>query len=257
MKHQYVGDINDYRKYALLRALSANGTNRIGVCWMLTPSDGSMDGNKLSYLAKPGQHRHFDPELFDILAHAAAEPDRRRLQTIEDSGAIPEATYYNTMLPHEAEQRAHYMADCRMTLAKANLVFFDPDNGIEVASSQRGLRRSQKHVFLDELEAFYKEGKSILIYQHFPRRQRRDIVIATRVQQLRGFAGDAAIWLFRTSDVVFFLLVHPESAARIAIAGMEASAAWRDGASIHSEYLTGASLPGLRIGGNSHALHSS
>ncbi len=36
MKHQYVGDINDYRKYALLRALSAGGANRIGVCWMLT-----------------------------------------------------------------------------------------------------------------------------------------------------------------------------------------------------------------------------
>ena len=38
MKHQYVGDINDYRKYALLRALSAGGANRIGVCWMLTPA---------------------------------------------------------------------------------------------------------------------------------------------------------------------------------------------------------------------------
>lgn len=36
MKHQYVGDINNYRKYALLRALSADGANRIGVCWMLT-----------------------------------------------------------------------------------------------------------------------------------------------------------------------------------------------------------------------------
>jgi hypothetical protein len=38
VKHQYVGDINDYRKYALLRALSAGGANRIGVCWMLTPA---------------------------------------------------------------------------------------------------------------------------------------------------------------------------------------------------------------------------
>lgn len=42
VKHQYVGDINDYRKYALLRALSAGGANRIGVCWMLTPDDGGM-----------------------------------------------------------------------------------------------------------------------------------------------------------------------------------------------------------------------
>lgn len=35
VKHQYVGDINDYRKYALRVALSAGGANRIGACWML------------------------------------------------------------------------------------------------------------------------------------------------------------------------------------------------------------------------------
>lgn len=86
MKHQYVGDINDYRKYALLRALSEGGTNRVGVCWMLTPDDGGADGGKLAYLGQPERFRHFDPELFDILAHAASEPDRRRLQSIEDSG---------------------------------------------------------------------------------------------------------------------------------------------------------------------------
>lgn len=34
VKHQYVGDINDYRKYALLRALSAGGANRAGECWI-------------------------------------------------------------------------------------------------------------------------------------------------------------------------------------------------------------------------------
>lgn len=49
MKEQYVGDISDYRKYALLRALSAGGEVRIGVCWMLTPPDGSSDGNKLAH----------------------------------------------------------------------------------------------------------------------------------------------------------------------------------------------------------------
>ena len=55
MKHQDVGDINDYRKYALLRALSAGGANRIGVCWMLTPDDGRTDGGKLSCLKQPSR----------------------------------------------------------------------------------------------------------------------------------------------------------------------------------------------------------
>ncbi|TGU88066.1 hypothetical protein EN794_049725 [Mesorhizobium sp. M00.F.Ca.ET.151.01.1.1] len=76
MKHQYVGDVSDYRKYALLRALSWGGANRIGVCWMLTPSDGRSDGGKLAYLQQSYRYRQFDPQLFDILAHAADEPDR-------------------------------------------------------------------------------------------------------------------------------------------------------------------------------------
>lgn len=124
MKHQYVGDINDYRKYALLRALSAGGANRIGVCWMLTPDDGRSDGNLLGYLQQPDSFRHFDPELFDILAHAASEPDRRRLQTIEDSGAIPDAIYYNEMLPDDEARRMVFMRRCAAALGDVDVVFF-------------------------------------------------------------------------------------------------------------------------------------
>lgn len=237
MKHQYVGDINDYRKYALLRGLAAGGLNRIGVCWMLTPSDGSTDGNKLGYLEKPEQHRHFDPELFDILAHSTAEPDRRRLQTIEKSGAIPGALYHNAELPQQSDQRARYMADCRDMFAETDLVFFDPDNGIEVPSSRIGLKTSLKYVFLDAIEAFYAEGKSILIYQHFPQMKVRDVVVASGVQQLRAVAPGCAIWTFTTAHVVFFLLVHPESMARLAIAAMETNNRWEGDGFIRSQYL--------------------
>jgi len=33
MKEQYVGDVNDYRKYALLRHFAIEGRVRVGVCW--------------------------------------------------------------------------------------------------------------------------------------------------------------------------------------------------------------------------------
>jgi len=39
MKNQYFGDINDYRKYGLLRLLTDGGDIRTAVCWMLTPGD--------------------------------------------------------------------------------------------------------------------------------------------------------------------------------------------------------------------------
>ena len=46
VKVQYLGDVNDYRKFALLRLLSEVGRFKIGVCWMLTEPDGSGQGAK-------------------------------------------------------------------------------------------------------------------------------------------------------------------------------------------------------------------
>src|SRR5215207_4939479 len=67
MKNQYFGDINDYRKYGLLRVLSDAGTVSTGVSWMLTPSDRLAHGQFVSYLNQPHKWRRFDPELFDFL----------------------------------------------------------------------------------------------------------------------------------------------------------------------------------------------
>lgn len=235
MKHQYVGDINDYRKYALLRDLSAGGLNRIGVCWMLTPSDDRPDGNKLGYLQKPEQNRHFDPELFDILAHASAEPDRRRLQTIEDSGAIKGAVYFNDILPDDASGRRAFMEICKSALHDVDLVFFDPDNGLEV-SLPKGRKNSSKYLYLDEVTAFYGSGKSLLIYQHFPRIE-RTAFLASRAEQLRDVAPECAIWAFATAHVVFFLLLHPNGSPQLRNAAADTANRWENQRFIRSQYL--------------------
>ena len=48
MKNQYVGDVNDYRKYGLIRALIGDQDIKVGVCWMLTAPDGRTDGDFLN-----------------------------------------------------------------------------------------------------------------------------------------------------------------------------------------------------------------
>lgn len=224
MKHQYVGDISDYRKYALLRALSWGGPNRTGVCWMLTRSDGTSDGGKLAYLQKPDRYRQFDPQLFDILAHAADQPDRRRLQSIEDSGAIAGAAYFNELLPDDVAGRADFMDRCLSALECADLVFFDPDNGLET-SLPKGRKNSSKYLYLDEVTRFYGSGKSMLVYQHFPRVERRAF-LASCIERLRSAAPDSLVWTFTTAHVAFFLAVHPESPARLAAAAIEACGLW-------------------------------
>jgi hypothetical protein len=44
VKNQCFRDINDYRKYGLLRVLTNRGGARTAVCWMFTPDDGRGDG---------------------------------------------------------------------------------------------------------------------------------------------------------------------------------------------------------------------
>jgi hypothetical protein len=224
VKHQYVGDLNDYRKYALFRALSASGLIRVGVCWMLTGSDGSTDGSNLAYLSQPERHRNFDPELFDVLVSASAAPDWRRLETIEASGAIPNAIYQNALLPDDVAGRSVFMQRCQSEFTHADLIFFDPDNGLEVSVAM-GRKNSSKYLYLNEVTEFYSCGKSLLIYQHFPRIERKAFTTKC-IAKLQLAAPDADIWTFTTAHVVFFLLIHPLSAPDLTIAASQASMQW-------------------------------
>ena len=237
MKHQYVGDINDYRKYALLRALSAGGANRIGVCWMLTPDDGGTHGGKTKWGDDMGR---FDPPVSDFLQSINGHPERRNLWSIEQSGLL-DAVFHSSMLPQAVGERAAYMAECRAKFADADLVFFDPDNGIEALTVKPGRKAALKYVFLDEVAAFYGLAKSVLIYQHFPMMKPKQQFVADTVERLRATTPDAAIFTFTTAHVVFFLLVHSESPARLAVAALDACGQF-DPSFVRGEYLGRAAL---------------
>jgi hypothetical protein len=66
MQDRYAGDIGDYVKFAILRALSTE--RRLGVAWWLFQDSGPVgDGRHISYLNTPAKWRHLDPEIFDAL----------------------------------------------------------------------------------------------------------------------------------------------------------------------------------------------
>ena len=68
MQNRYVGDIGDYLKLGILRALSPG--YRLGVAWWLFPDqDHNKDGRHIGYLDQPDRWRHFDPQLFDALGN--------------------------------------------------------------------------------------------------------------------------------------------------------------------------------------------
>jgi hypothetical protein len=203
LKDQYFGDVNDFRKYGLLRALTVSGCLQLGVCWMLTEGDNRTDGNLLGYLRKPKEFRHRDPELFDWLKQVVAGEKDRRTVRIEGTALLGVAVFQSKMLNDRRSDRLEYFSDCADTLACCDLIFFDPDMGLEV-SKPRGRKLSCQYLYWDEVQATFKAGASVLIYQHFPR-QKREEYIDRITRQLKGRTGAMAVFSFRTPHVLFIL----------------------------------------------------
>jgi hypothetical protein len=60
MQNRYVGDIGNYLKLGILRALSPG--HRLGVAWWLYPDEShNRDGRHIGYLQRSDRWRHFDP----------------------------------------------------------------------------------------------------------------------------------------------------------------------------------------------------
>lgn len=207
MKNQYVGDINDYHKYGLLRILTRMGAMSLGVCWMLTPDDGRADGGFTDYLRVPHKWRSRDPALFDSLSWCVSNPADRGVGCIEASDILPNAQFHSDLLPIPTAERRSYFAEIRARFVNCDLVFFDPDNGLEVKSCPPGCKRGNKYLYWSEVSDTFSSGHSVLIYQHFPR-ARRDEFVETLNHELAQRTGACSIVWFRTSRVVFLLAMQ-------------------------------------------------
>jgi hypothetical protein len=204
MKNQYVGDQNDFAKYLLLR-LCAQVFEEILVAWMLTEDDGLGDGAKIGYLDLPSW-RESDPALLDGLAELVASGNRT-LAAVENSGLLPRATFFSEPLPLEEAARSAYFEPIAAAAGPETLVFFDPDNGLEVTSTPKKKRGAEKYVYLDELSLFAEAGASLLIYQHFPRVQREPYVEASLARLRAVLESKYDTFAARTSHVGFLFAV--------------------------------------------------
>ncbi len=209
MKNQYFGDVNDYRKYGLLRILSGGGEVSTGVCWMLTPSDGRGDGAFVRYLEQPRRWREFDYGLYDFLVRHVREGGERDVRLIERSELLPSTLFHTSLLGDSSIERRGYFREMLERFREVDLIFFDPDNGFEVKSKPYGRKESSKFLYWREVYDAYSAGHSLLVYQHFAREQ-RDAFVERKADKLLSLTNATAIYSFRTPHVVFFLAVRPE-----------------------------------------------
>ena len=118
---------------------------------------------------------------------------------------IPNATYFERLLTDDENERQRYFEDFFQQSEKHDLVFFDPDNGIEVKSRKYGRKNSCKYIYWHELQETVRRGFSILLYQHYPHRPHEEFIRDT-ARRLCTRLEKPIIYPFRTAHVVFFLV---------------------------------------------------
>jgi len=211
VKNQYFGDVNDYLKYGLLRCFS-DAAWRIGVCWMLTPDDGSSGGGKIGYLSKGGVWRSHDPFLFDALSSAISAGAPRDVGVVEGGSLIPNASFFSRAVPDNKLTRSAWFESALDALSSSDLLFFDPDNGLEVRCKPPGGRDSIKYLYWSEVRLAWERGASLLIYQHFTHQKRQAFINRLKGQLEREAAG-AVVTPLRGANVLFLLACQPQHAS--------------------------------------------
>jgi hypothetical protein len=163
MQDAYAGDIGDFGKFAILRALGAG--RRLGVCWYLATGGAAGDGKHLQYLDQPKRFRHLDEPLFDELVEFRrsfqSKTHPRSVAELERRPFLPPGTlFHRAPVPSTAVGRPGWRLDMVQAVAAAEFIFLDPDNGLE------GQQLSSKSAAMDELVALAQGGRPLLFYNH-------------------------------------------------------------------------------------------
>ena len=216
MQDRYVGDVGDFVKYALLRAI--RGTKRLGVAWYLHPNAGPAgDGRHTAYLQNPDEWRHLDAELFDALRKLAA--DRRSVANIQQSCILGDAAFADDRLvvagvkARERQRWRHQWFDrIKRQLADCDLVFADPDNGLVPDDRFRpGIKVNAKRIPLAEAMAL-AEGRTAVIYHHNTRRPGGHL---DEIRWLKNqFPGGTMAYYWRRVSNRTFFVINPDDEIR-------------------------------------------
>jgi hypothetical protein len=157
MQKQYVGTLGDLGKLALLRQLM--GGRQLAVCWYLTEDESydSLPSRHFNYLDRPDDFRHLAPEVFDALKDVVEEPCRMR--ALRATGILGNAVFHGRPVPNRARLRRNWAHELVQSVNAADLVFLDPNNGIQ------GTRLTPNHVALAELAALRRQDRVLVVAQ--------------------------------------------------------------------------------------------
>lgn len=237
MQDRYTGDLGDFGKYALLKALAGNDPGRpsslrLGVQWYRVPDEDHLnDGRFIEYLVRSPENdarfRACDEPLHEALGRIVRER-RRQLESVEEGGILPAGTrFFSRALAYDGirstkERAAHrdrWHADALDALAECALVFCDPDNGLECAVPATA-GKGPKFTLLAEVAAFSARGQSVVVYHHIGRRGSAAEQVRRQLDRLarvcRTAAPPFALRWHRGSSRAYLVVPHPPHARILA-----------------------------------------
>jgi hypothetical protein len=232
MQDRYAGDVGDFGKFGLLRHL-VNGTNhRLGVIWYLYPNESHNEDGKFTKYLSNRQFELCDVDLYGKLRTVVA--NRRCTAALEESGLfLCYAVYFSkhvdfySAYPGQTQTnkakrlhlRSEWLIEALSFLSTSNVLFLDPDNGLEVDSCKSmNQKKSGKFAYYEEIKRLH-EGRSFTIVYHHLNRHRNHGThqeqIRNRAEELRTRVSSAyAVHCLRYkpySPRAFFILTEKSS----------------------------------------------
>ena len=197
MQDRFVGDIGDFGKYGLLRALRgihprADPCLKLGLAWYVPDSETVKrtpvgHGQNIGYLFNPktrDRYRSCDEELFDGLQGIVC--GHRSIEAVQDSGLLGDRAS-GALVIHDKpmqmpdgrlrhDERKKWLDEALRCVEKSEVVFLDPDVGLADPGCGKAPRRlsigtkdAPKYVFMCELDEFLGLNASVVAYQSFGR----------------------------------------------------------------------------------------
>jgi hypothetical protein len=214
MQDNYIGDIGDYGKYGFLREICANSLS-LSVNWyqvIPTKNGKQKDGKYTNYLLKPQQYREYDPTLFDSLHKIIMVEKDRRIARIEQENLFP-AIFFSVELNND---RTTWHKKALTQTKDTDIIFLDPDNGLETDSMHRHNRAKNKHVKWNELKDYYTRGQSVILYQHRPQMTKKEKCIENIMLFQKNYLMADSVKLLefpKYTNRFYFIFLHEKHKA--------------------------------------------
>lgn len=192
MQNRYVGDIGDFVKYGLLNFILENRlTNtklKLGVNWYLVPDEKhNEDGKYIDYL-RPSKRfssslQQCNPKLYRQLKEIVFNKKVRNVTEIERGEVLPKGTIFlSKLIKHDPSMspsekvrtRESWHSAALKGLMTSDIVFLDPDNGVQTEKLLLTRKKSSKYVLFGEVADYYKRGQSVIMYSHRVRQKEPD-----------------------------------------------------------------------------------